>query len=279
LPVLLFYIIRRYCVWYGSDLMVIVFAVVAVAALCILIKERLNGQPSVMVVLMLAVACGLGIATKLTFFPVAILGFLLCRGSKDRMIYVGGVCVAIAAGLIPIYSELNRIFVWIVALATHTGHYGSGSAGFIEQHQFLSDVNVLLVSEPLLPVLSVGPVILGVVLYCCSGTPRPNLKYLDFLWIAVALSFGQIIGFVLIAKHANVHYLIPLLLTVGLNLYFLWLVVSSAATATSRRIYSLGFYVLLVAVCIFSSRRQLPLLEQLKDARIADTTAYHEAAK
>jgi hypothetical protein len=279
LPVFLFQIVGRYCVWYGSDLMVIVFGVVALAALCILIKERLTSRPSIAVVLVLAVACGLGIATKLTFFPIAILGFLLCRGFKDRMIYCVCMCLSIALGLVPIYSKLHYVFAWIVALASHTGHYGSGSVGFIDQHQFLSDVTVLLVSEPILPILSLGGAILSVLLYCCSGTPRPNLNKPDLLLITVALPFGQIIGFMLIAKHANVHYLIPLLLTVGLNLYFLWLVVLSAATPTRRRIFSLGFYVLLAAICVFSARRQLPVLEQIKDARIADTTAYHEAVK
>lgn len=279
LPVLLFKIISRYSVWYGSDLMVIVFTVVSVAALCILINQRLTGQPSASVVMVLAAACGLGIVTKLTFFPVALLGFLLCRGLKHRMLYVGGVCVAMAAGLIPIYSKLNREFLWVVALATHTGHYGSGSVGFIEQHQFLTDVNVLVVWEPLLPVLSVGPIILGLVPYWCSGTPGPNLKYCDFLWIAIALSGGQILGFILVAKHANVHYLIPLLLTVSVNAYLLWLVVLSAVTPIRKIIYRLGFYVLLIAICVFSIRQQWPLLEELKNARLADTNAYHEATR
>jgi hypothetical protein len=279
LPVLLFQIIGRYCVWYGSDLMVIVFAAIALAALCILIKERLTGRPSVAVVLVLAVACGLGIVTKLTFFPVVILGFLLCRGFRSRMIYIMCACISIAVGLIPVYSEVHRIIAWIVGLATHTGHYGSGSVGFIEQRQFLSDLTVLLISEPILPALSVGAVVLGAVLYCFSGTPRTNLKYPDFLWITVALPFGQIVGFMVIAKHSNVHYLIPLLLTMGLNLYFLWLGILSAETPARRMIYTSGFYVLLTAACVFSARRQLPLLEYLKDARIADTAAYNEAVK
>lgn len=279
LPVLLFQIIGRYCVWYGSDLMVIVFAVVALAALCILLKKRLTGRPNVAVVMVLAVACGLGIATKLTFFPIAVLGFLLCGGSKDRIIYCVFVCVSIAIGLVPIYAELQYVFFWIVGLATHTGHYGSGSVGFVEPHQLLSDVAVLLVSEPILPILSLGSVILGVLLYCCSGTQKPNLSYPDFLLITVALPFGQIIGFMLIAKHANVHYLIPLLLTVCLNAYFLWLIILSAGTPTRRKIYRSGFCVLLIAVCVFAAGREPPLLEQLKHARVADTNAYREATK
>jgi hypothetical protein len=215
----------------------------------------------------------------LTFFPIPILGFLLCRGLKHRTLYSLCVCLSIALGLIPIYSELHYILGWIVALATHTGHYGSGTVGFIEPHQFLSDITVLLISEPALPIVSLGSVILGVFLYCISGTPRPVLNYPDFLLIALTLPIGQLVGFILIAKHANVHYLIPLLLTVGLNAYFLWLIVSSAVRPITRSIYTFGFYFLLVALCIFAAHWQIPLLALLKDARISDTTAYHRAAQ
>jgi len=278
LPVLFFQIICRYSIWYGSDLFVIFFAVIALAALCILIKQRLTDRPSVAVVLILALACGLGIATKLTFFPIAILGFFLCCGLKHRMIFCAGVAFSTAIALLPIYSELHYIFAWVVALATHTGLYGTGSVGFIDQHQFSADVSVLIRSEPILPFLVLGSIIAGVFLYCRSHFTGSNLSKRDFFWIAAALPIGQALGFVLIAKHANVHYLIPLLLTVGLNLYFLWFVLLAARTLTELTIYRLGFYLLLIVCCFFTLRRQLDLFPELKGNQIADTTAYREAS-
>lgn len=218
IPILFFITIFTYSIWYGSDLFLIVPGFAAVCICALLLKERQAGTTKVSTCVLAGIICGFGITTKLTFFPLILITVFCCRGWKNLRFFGTGFVVTSALILIPIYSELPRVFAWIVGLATHSGYYGTGEIGFARADAYFPDIVQLLSSEPMLTLIP--PIATGATLYVSfrSRTCEPGPGRAGLARTAVGIFLLQLLSFLLIAKHPNNHYLIPLDLSTGLNL-------------------------------------------------------------
>jgi hypothetical protein len=177
--------------------------------------------------------CALGIAAKLTFFPLIVISFFCCRSLRDRITFSISFLLSLAIVLIPIYSRLARLSVWILNLGIHSGTYGQGSLGLPGGAQYLDSVQSLFQAEPLVVVIPLAAAI-GVTVLCLA-TPRRKTDSPRLSWkTALLLVAFQIISFIAIAKHPSAHYLIPLCLGTGLSLVLLFLALDTSNAGTLR---------------------------------------------
>jgi hypothetical protein len=222
IPSLFFNSLLYYSIWFGSDLALVIFSVGATSLCVLLMSERERDKQNWFTVVLAGATCGLGAVTKLTFFPLILITFVCCRGVRNHLLFVAAFSVFVAVALVPIYPELSRVFYWIAGLATHSGYYGKGEVGFARVDQYLPDILRLLSEEPsviLIPALTTSAII---VLSFARRTYSTRSTGKGLLRTSIVLSALQMVSFLIIAKHARHHYLIPLCLSTSLNLVVLY---------------------------------------------------------
>jgi hypothetical protein len=247
-PLLFFSTIYSYGIWYGSDLFLVVPGI-AIASICILlIRQREVGEADRLTCAFAGVICGIGVATKLTFFPLILVAVFCCRGLKPLLSFCGGFFIAAALALIPIYSTLYRVSDWIVALATHSGRYGSGELGFARADAYIPDVVRLITTEPamvVIPFLATAAIVINWLR--TRGTDLESASR-NLAWAAAGICLLQLISFLFIAKHASPHYLIPLYASTGINLALFYRSIQRSTDIRASSFISMG-----ILVAVFAS--------------------------
>ena len=256
-----------YGTFFGSDLMVIPFSVAAVCC-CVLISVsssvpekleflfairiasadanplRLRRVPVPLLPALMGLVCAFGMATKLTFFPLILISVLCCRSRSNLQAFSISFLFGLAFALLPIYWQLWRLVNWAVGLGLHSGTYATGDIGFPQSNAYLSSLSNLVRTEPL--ILAVTIVVTVLLLTCLLlFTKQASLNRISWK-IVLALFAIQVASFFAIAKENGLQYLIPLFITTGLNLVFLFQACRSTESARLTKIVRwIGLIVLL----------------------------------
>ncbi|HYZ74869.1 MAG TPA: hypothetical protein VE641_17450 [Chthoniobacterales bacterium] len=239
-PSLFFGTLLWYGILFGPDLMLVPFSVTAVCCCTLLVilsrfedhsfllgigggsaassSPRRVRTPAIAAVT--GLVCALGIATKLTFFPLIFISMLCCRSRRNLLAFAISFIVGLAFAFLPIYSQLSRLLTWTFNLGIHSGRYDTGSIGLPPSGVYIDSLLNLVQTEPLVIVI---PIVATIVLLSFSilsrSGPHPNKVARN---TALVLLLIQVISVFLIAKEMGIHYLIPLSLTTGLNLVLLF---------------------------------------------------------
>jgi hypothetical protein len=266
-PILFFQSVLSFGVWLCSDLMVVPFCIASVCVCCldtatcwatnkdpsrfgsVPVRTPINLLIKVPTLSILSgLVCAFGIVTKLTFFPLILISLLLSRSWKSLIAFAAALALGLAAALLPIYSQLPRLGDWMMKLATHSGEYGSGPLGLPQGSDYLNGILTLLADEPLVAIISIAAAItILVLLFRTTIDNKPSRAIA--LQVTVRLFAGQLISFLALAKHPyGTNYLIPLCLSMGLNLVFLLYALRlSGSDVMAKR---LGFCVLIALLVL-----------------------------
>jgi hypothetical protein len=274
LPILFFNTIWHYSIWFGSDLTLIAFSIVAVS-LCVLLLGQWEAQIQKLPIAALAgVACGLGIATKLTFFPLILTTLVCCKSRETFLVFSASFLVVVALALYPIYPKLSIVFQWTLSLLIHSGRYGSGSVGFATDH-YTADVATLLSGEPfvlLIPLFANG-IILLLVIQTGWKSLDPSVRRLAFT--ACMVFVMQTVSFIVMARESLPHYLIPLYVSTGLNLVFLWQLVWRHGRPIGARLIDARLAILLIVFGLSNLAFRTPgLYQSLRSACLSELAFY-----
>jgi hypothetical protein len=218
LPCLFFATTLRYTAEFSSDATVIPVSIIGFCFVVLLLYQRRKGAQPLWSIAGAGLVAGLGMATKLDFFPVVILLLAFCLGFKNRVVFAGAMVLTLAVVLIPAYPNLGHLASWNIAVLTHTGTYGTGASGFIQSDILWAGIRRMLTEEPSIgwvPLLATIAT-LGLVL---AGRIQGVVSVHKGIAQTALVLFGlQMVGFLMVAKHAGPHYLIPLYHSLGLNL-------------------------------------------------------------
>ena len=232
-----------YGILFGSDLMLVPFSIAAVCCCLLLlfpssVPEKLEfffairvaspeanspwlrQVPVFLLPALTGLACAFGMATKLTFFPLILISLLCCRSRSNLLTFSVAFIFGLAFALLPIYWQLWRLVNWAVGLAIHSGIYATGEVGLPKPNAYLSSLSNLIRTEPLLITI---PIVVTVVLLTFTLVVREEAPASKITWkTTLALFATQVFSLVAIAKEMAPHYLIPLFITTGLSLAFLF---------------------------------------------------------
>jgi hypothetical protein len=276
IPTLLFATIFYASIWFGSDLFQILPCIAGLTIWVFLIKQRETGALSFKACILAGLVCGLGIATKLTFFPIILLAVYCCRGRKNLSWFALGFVIPAAAVLVLLRSRLGYVFQWISGLATHSGYYGTGEVGFARMDAYLPDIIGLIRTEPAVALIPLILTALTVIIALTAGRGKNRVRQLSPTALAVFVL--QVISFLVIAKHAKPHYLIAVYLTTGLNLVLFYEAIRAAGSGLQSRIQAVIGSLLIATLSSRGLFIELPgLTRQLRSMRIDQLTAYKRA--
>lgn len=157
---------------------------------------------------------GFGLATKVTFFPLLGVVFLL-QGRRNRLLAVMSCLAAFLVLTLPILSAYPDMVVWFGSILAHQGQYGSGASGLPEIDILVENLVVLCSGAPFL-FISLGFYVLTA-LGLKTLMPHDNggsaSKILDLLWIGCVIIVVQI---VVTVKHPGLNYMLPSMVFTGL---------------------------------------------------------------
>ena len=278
-PVLFFDTIWHFSIWFGSDLALVACSIAAVSLCLVLVNDREGENRQLATLVLAGVICGLGIATKLTFFPLILITLLCCRRLRSFLVFGASFLVAAAVALMPIYSELPRVFQWILRLSIHAGRYGSAGVGFATPH-YLADVTTLLSAEPsiwLVPTLATGTIVCLTLRPGGKGLPSSARRLVSNACIVFIV---QTVSFTIVAREAAFHYLVPLYASTGLNLAFLWQLVRCRRRQMRARAIAALLSLLLVAFGVSGLIfRVADLYQSLRATRLSELAIYRRVKK
>jgi len=297
-PILFYRWLLSYELVLGSDMMVVPFSIITVCLCSLLIAPssaskqldvviglwpKSSGPASMRVIRLPAIAgligltCALGIATKLTFFPLILISLFCCGTVKNAAAFAASFVLGLMVALLPIYSRLGRFTGWIIDLGTHAGRYGTGAVGLPSGREYVGSILSLFHAEPLVVVI---PLVASAGVICLSLASASSEKRPSTLsWqTALALLGIQVGSFLAIAKHPSAQYLIPLCVSTGFSLVILFNVLRSANGGAIRRVT--GWIVLLGLLLVgFESFAEfLPrTYKELRDRNAALLRLYRHA--
>ncbi len=183
-----------------------------------------------------------GLATKITFLPVAIIPWAVMgvvqgwsgRSGRARAAHLGCLLAGLAAFLAPILPQFPRMLDWFGRLLVRDGRYGSSGGHFIlNPATYLSNLWGLARSEPVAAVAIGLSLIVGLLLLRPppSGAAPADRRTLTVFW---ALITADILQFLIVAKHPGPRYLTPVIALTGMNFCMLHALCPSLATIRRR---------------------------------------------
>lgn len=170
-------------------------------------------------VVLSALLCGTGLATKLTFLPFALLPLFVIRGWRARAAFAGLLVLVVALWLMPIWGSLGRLFSWTSALASRQGRYGSGPTGWMNWSSLGSNWAYLFGNNLAFVTLLIASVSAAVWIAVLRRDRSEAEKKAARLLLVVSLF--QLCQFAMIGKYHESRYLVPSIGLAPLNLLLL----------------------------------------------------------
>ncbi len=179
------------------------------AFLCIIFwfkKPEVTNQNKCIFAFSLVVA--LGIITKFTFMPFAIIPLFLIQNNRKKGYYILITVLLFILIALPALFSYKYIFDWISSLLIHSGHYGTGKVDVIlNANAFLSSLETIITSYLLFPIIIV--VISGLIwlLKYKEFNHRNALLNKKILLFFLFFFLMVIVNSLLVAKHYDPRYL------------------------------------------------------------------------
>jgi hypothetical protein len=209
---LLFFSMQKYLTCFQPEPFMIFLALILTTTLLPEVFGDLPDKPATSGnarAVLTGIIIGVGIATKVTFLPLA--GFvMILQGYFKKAIAVSSCVAAVIMTTLPISPYYGRIYNWLESILMHQGKYGKGEVGFPEIGVYLNNLSSLMQRESFIFVL----LFVYVVIYI-SISPAGRLnEYSNKYRVRKLLLVGGLVimaQIAITAKHPGIQYMVPAL--------------------------------------------------------------------
>jgi hypothetical protein len=157
---------------------------------------------------------GFCLATKINTLPILLLPLFFIPGMLNRIIFLFITLFSFLVFTFPIRHLYRYMISWYLGIATHTEIYGSGNKGFIDLNVISSNFLLMAKKEPLILYI-IGFTAIILLKQILQKKFDINFKILSVLFLV------QIGDMLMVLKHFNPHYFIPILATLALSLFII----------------------------------------------------------
>jgi hypothetical protein len=222
--------------------------------------------------LWLGVTVGIGIVTKITFAPVFLLCMFFLYTWSSRLLFLLSTILSGFLFLLPAIGSLKRIGLWIVALLTHKGYYGVGQSGFIDLSVAGGFLTECFQNEPIFSIVFIPLTVITIYSLTKGNKTNRNIQ-------------SQLIGFclfnwvmlVMVAKHPRIHYILPGLALIILNIIIVINTLKVSNNPSVRKTIFATFIVLFLFLSYFQGRHGIRMAEQKGNSARLQLDAAHFA--
>jgi len=194
--------------------------------------------------ILFALIIGLGIATKITFAPLAVIPFMLLPGFKKKVVFSFLTLFSFAIFALPIFNRWGYFTHWIRNLFNHSGQYGSGPSNIVDTNSFILNIKTIFTTDVFFPI------IFFVLIIACLIYPLPFLKtkrkndlhFKGLLGVAIATIFMILI----VSKQFKYFYLTPALLLMILGIYLVFTIYSRPFPFLKKKIIIIPAFIIFI---------------------------------
>lgn len=178
-----------------------------------LFKFDVNKSAPLLFIILFSVVCGLGLATKITFFPLIIIPLVIIRGFKNKISFLLFTFIFSLIIVSPALSNYEKFLDWIKKLTINNGRYGYGEPTVINFSVFF--YNILRIFSRDVFFANVYFTSLTALIFSryFSVSYKPEIKSRmkeQELLLGIFLAFT--LQIIIVGKHYDQHYLIPSLM-------------------------------------------------------------------
>jgi len=171
-------------------------------------------------VIALAMICGFGMATKLTFCFLLIIPLIVLPKIRNKIVFLFLTLICFMFWIVPIISQYKILFEWYYRIVAHSGYYGLGEREFINFTTYFRNIANIFLGNPLFCLIWLFSVyfILRFRKFLADKLPYKLL-------LAVAVT--ELTAVLITSKHGYDYYLLPVLSLSGLTLFLIFLCLQS----------------------------------------------------
>ena len=169
-------------------------------------------------VLIFSLICGLGLATKITFFPLIIIPLFLLKGIKKKLKLAFFTLISFIIFILPAISNFSYFITWIKSLFLYDELYGKGNPDIINPSAFFINMKEIFSDEIVFTVIYIIILFTLVSVYFVKQkenkiTSGAGYRLLLSVFISMTLQV------VIVSKHYSGHYMVPALMLSAAGLY------------------------------------------------------------
>jgi hypothetical protein len=230
-----------------------------------------------------AILSGLGMATKINYFPITIIPLFLFYNYKERLKYILFSIAAFFLFFIPAINQFNNFRKWIERIVTHTGNYGSGNSGFININAFIEHIKLIFKENSFLLIATIVSIICLII--CIIKHKKTESKSNKHINLLIGLTSAILLQTIMVAKHYSPYYMFSSLF-ISFFIIFVCIEIISPLVKEKYRTVSKVIMFLVVgylvirpnyyeAISAYSMRSKL-LPERLKTVNFLETTCKND---
>jgi len=216
-----------------------------------------------------AIIGGLGMATKLSYFPFLIIPLFLLNSKKRITQYLLYTLFAIIIFAFPLFVNLGKSWRWYSNMLLHSGQWGSGDTNFVDLTKVPGRLQQVFDVDPALFLL-IGFAVLQLIIFYSLRFTQNNGRLTAFLKRSLIAVISAVIIFVLfVTKHFAYHYILPVLVFKAFVIFLMCsLILSVIGSKNIKKYFSLAVF-LLTILLIIPQLRYLGASVKIKQAQAA----------
>lgn len=212
-------------------------------------KSENSDKPYVLPVLF-GLICSIALATKISFFPVLIIPFLLIRQFRYKLIFILITMIGFLIFVSPAFSLKNagEFFTWVKDLVTHSGKYGTGKEDIVESTYYIENIKTIFRSNLIfgLSYILLWTVFIMQFFNKFRSLIRENRYYHLITGILTAMTLQILI----VAKHFSLYYMIPVFMFSILSLFMVNTIILSVYHEKFKNKKKINAYIAFVSLIL-----------------------------
>lgn len=156
--------------------------------------------------------CGFGLATKISFFPILVIPFILLKRIPNKLYFLLASFTAFILFVSPVISfdQILYFAAWIKSIVTHTGLYGQGSEEIVIASSFAGNIKKIFFNEPVFTIVYILMLVTIVIRF--SPKHKNQLKENIYNDLLTGIFIAMNIQLIIVAKHFTFRYMTPALM-------------------------------------------------------------------
>lgn len=170
--------------------------------------------------ILFALTLGILTATKISVFPLFFIPLLMLKNTRIRLIYGGFTVIFFFIFAYPVLFNLNSFYKWMKSILLHSGRYGSGDNVIISMPDFIQNLKILFNTYRIVfwfLFLNLIFIVGGILLKYSKKSSFSGKLYNAIIGLTICI----IIQTIIVGKHFALHYYLPVIMMIPLNLYLL----------------------------------------------------------
>jgi hypothetical protein len=169
-------------------------------------------------VLTFSLICGLGLATKITFFPPILIPVFLLKGITKKIKFAFFTLFSFMIFILPAISNFSYFITWVKSLFLYDELYGKGSPDIINPSAFFVNMKEIFSDEIVFTAIYIIILFTLLSVYFLKQkedkiTSGAGYRLLLSVFISMTLQV------IIVSKHYSGHYMVPALMLSAAGLY------------------------------------------------------------